>query len=83
MTINGHSCFTIHELKILLVSAALAIFGGFAKLFMSSKKLTMYQFISCCLCDRSHKEHYVALMVMWHTLDSSAPPLASWRIWAT
>ena len=49
MTINGHSCFTIHELKILLVSAALAIFGGFAKLFMSSKKLTFYQFVSCSI----------------------------------
>ncbi len=49
MGINGHSCFTIHELKILLVSAALAIFGGFAKLFMSSKKLTFYQFVSCSI----------------------------------
>jgi len=43
---NGKSLLTIDELKILLLSAALAIFGGFAKLFMSSKKLTVYQFIS-------------------------------------
>ncbi len=49
MGINGHSCFTVYELKILVVSAALAIFGGFAKLFMSSKKLTFYQFVSCSI----------------------------------
>lgn len=49
MGMNGSSCFTFQELKILLVSAALAIFGGFAKLFMSSKKLTVYQFVSCCI----------------------------------
>lgn len=45
---NGNNFFTVDELKILLLSAALAIFGGFAKLFMSSKKLTASQFVSCC-----------------------------------
>lgn len=49
MAMNGNTCFTLQELKILLLSAALAIFGGFAKLFMSSKKLTVYQFISCSI----------------------------------
>lgn len=45
---NGDNFFSMNELKILIISALLAIFGGFAKLFMSSKRLTIYQFISCC-----------------------------------
>jgi hypothetical protein len=49
MAMNGNTFLTVEELKILLLSAALAIFGGFAKLFMSSKKLTVYQFVSCCI----------------------------------
>jgi hypothetical protein len=49
MAMNGSNLLTVDELKILLLSAALAIFGGFAKLFMSSKKLTVYQFLSCCI----------------------------------
>jgi hypothetical protein len=67
MAMNGNNFLSVDELKILLLSAALAIFGGFAKLFMSSKKLTAYQFVACCLCDRSHKQHYVAPMVMWRS----------------
>jgi hypothetical protein len=46
---DGDDFFTVHELKIILLSAALAIFGGFAKLFMSSKRLSLYQFISCSI----------------------------------
>lgn len=46
---NGDNFFSMNELKILLISALLAIFGGFAKLFMSSKRLTIYQFISCSI----------------------------------
>ena len=75
MAMNGNSFLTIQELKVLLLSAALAIFGGFAKLFMSSKRLTVYQFISCSLCDRSHKQHYVALMVMWRSPNR---PIIAW-----
>jgi len=46
---DGDDFFTVHELRIILLSAALAIFGGFAKLFMSSKRLSLYQFISCSI----------------------------------
>jgi hypothetical protein len=49
MAMNGNNFLTVDELKILLLSAALAIFGGFAKLFMSSKKLTAYQFVACSI----------------------------------
>jgi hypothetical protein len=49
MKMNGTNFLTVDELKILVLSAALAIFGGFAKLFMSSKKLTAYQFVACSI----------------------------------
>jgi hypothetical protein len=49
MEMNGNNFLTVDELEILLLSAALPIFGGFAKLFMSSRKLTVYQFISCSI----------------------------------
>ncbi len=40
--------FSIEEIKILVLSAVLAVLGGFAKLFMSSRRLTISQFVSCC-----------------------------------
>ncbi len=46
---DGDDFFTVQEVKILILSALLAIFGGFAKLFMSPRKLTISQFISCCI----------------------------------
>jgi ABC-type uncharacterized transport system permease subunit len=41
--------FSIQEVKILVLSAVLAVLGGFAKLFMTSRRLTLYQFFSCSL----------------------------------
>ncbi|MCK8604411.1 phage holin family protein [Desulfoferrobacter suflitae] len=46
---RGNELIPLEEIKILLLSAVLAIFGGFAKLFMSSKRLTVHQFLSCCI----------------------------------
>jgi hypothetical protein len=43
---NGDSFFSTSELKILSISALLAVFGGFAKLFMLHKELTLYRFVS-------------------------------------
>jgi hypothetical protein len=40
--------FSIEEIKVLVLSAVLAVLGGFAKLFMSSRRLTISQFVSCC-----------------------------------
>lgn len=39
--------YSIEEIRILVLAAILAVLGGFAKLFMSSKRLTLYQFLSC------------------------------------
>ena len=38
---------SIQEIKILVISAILSVLGGFAKLFMSSRRLSLSQFISC------------------------------------
>ena len=37
------------EIKNLLTSALLAIFGGFAKMFIIQQRLTFYPFLSCCI----------------------------------
>lgn len=46
---NGDNFWTTRELKILLVSALLAVFGGFAKLFISRRQITFYLFISASI----------------------------------
>jgi len=46
---RGNEFYSFEELRILLLSAVLAIFGGFAKLFMSSRRLSLYEFLSCSI----------------------------------
>jgi hypothetical protein len=43
---NGNDYFSPRELKVLLISALLAIFGGFAKLFMTHTQLTISRLLS-------------------------------------
>jgi hypothetical protein len=46
LEMNGNDYFSSRELKVLFISAVLAIFGGFAKLFITHKQLTIYRFVS-------------------------------------
>jgi len=41
--------FSIQEVKSLVTSALLAIFGGFAKMFTTQQRLSFYQLLSCCI----------------------------------
>lgn len=43
---NGDDFCSMRELKLLIISALLAIFGGLAKLFMSQRELTLSRFLS-------------------------------------
>jgi hypothetical protein len=46
---NGHNFLPDQEFKTLILAAALAVFGGLAKLLMSSKRITVYRFASYCI----------------------------------
>ena len=41
--------FSIQEVKSLVTSALLAIFGGFAKMFTTQQRVSFYQLISLCI----------------------------------
>jgi len=41
--------FSSQEVKSLITSALLAIFGGFAKMFSAQQRLTFQQFLSCSI----------------------------------
>ncbi|HOV88288.1 MAG TPA: phage holin family protein [Syntrophobacteraceae bacterium] len=43
---NGDDFFSTSELKVIIISALLAVFGGLAKLFMSQRQLTLSRFLS-------------------------------------
>lgn len=46
---NGDDFCSMRELKLLIIAALLAIFGGLAKLFMSQKEFTFSRLLSCSI----------------------------------
>lgn len=49
VTMQSGDFFSAQEVKSLVTSALLAIFGGFAKLFTTQQRLSFYQLVSSCV----------------------------------